>query len=187
MGPAAPDTRGLRWPCVVLVVLAVAVLVGCEQSSPESTESESAHSHKEAPKVDELLETLASTDTAPEKKLAAIHRARDERVVQAVPHLRRLLEADEPALVVASAAALKVLEARQADTAIIEAAERLSRTRQLEHLRQILYIIGDIGGPEATQYLRAVSEAHQVPGIRRTAGQILERMASATEASGATK
>ena len=123
-----------------------------------------------------LVEQLESQNLDAQTRLEAIHTAREAGLVEAIPALRELLGADEPQVVVAAAAALQGLDAPNIGSAVVEAAGRLSRERHFEQLRQLLFIVGDIGGMAARTYLEAVADAHQVPPIRQTAGQVLERM-----------
>jgi HEAT repeat protein len=121
-----------------------------------------------------LVDELTGVDVLDERRLEAIHQAREAKVEQAVPALRELLDSDNPDIIVASAAALEGLEVEEAGGDIVEAASQLSRDQQFEHLRQLLFVVGDVGGPEARIYLETVADGHQVPGIRQTAAQVLE-------------
>lgn len=123
-----------------------------------------------------VVEALAGDKVDDDKRLEAIYEAREAKVAAAIPALRELLGSDNPEIVVASAAALEGLDAPDAGGDIVEAASRLSRSHAFEHLRQILFIIGEAGGPQARIYLETVAEGHQVPGIRQTASQVLEEM-----------
>ncbi|QDG52592.1 hypothetical protein FIV42_18170 [Persicimonas caeni] len=152
----------------------VGVLAGCDRS-PEEAPAASAGAGAGVD-AEKLVETLEREGVAAEARLEAIHKARDAKVAKAIPALQKLLKSPNPEIVVASAAALNGLDAREATGSVLEAAGRLGRENHYEQLRQLLFIIGDIGGPEARTYLETVADSHDVPPIRHTAGQVLERM-----------
>lgn len=160
---------------ILLVALLAVPLAGCERGQAEQEPKASADA---APTVDvdALIEKLEAEEVGPDERLSAIHTARDEQVAEVVPALEGLLMSANPEIVVAAAAALNGLDANDAAGAVVEAAGRLGRERHYEQLRQLLFIVGDIGGPEARMYLEAVAQGHHLPAIRQTAGQVLERM-----------
>lgn len=166
----------------LVIVSLVAMLVACdkEQNAAEQSDAavpEEVQAERLAPEQrDEIVATLRDAEASADARLEAIHRAREARVDEAVPALVDLLEADDPDLAVAAAAALQALDARDAVTKIIDLAGRLSRAQQWEHLRTVLYVIGDFGGPRARTYLQTVAEGHQVPPIRQVAADILDGM-----------
>lgn len=159
----------------VLVALVGALAPACDRSNgtDDSTGEQQAAGDRSS---SEVVAVLADEDATTEERLRAIHRARDQKIDAAAPKLIDLLDADNPDIVVAAAAALAKLDAPQADTAVVEAAGRLSRARLYESLRQMLFIVGEVGGPASRTYLEAVAEGHQVPAIRDTAKQVLETM-----------
>ncbi len=164
----------------VALAVVLAFGAGCERSAdaPEdkqrAIEEDQPEDDPSAAEHAEVLEDLEDEQASEEERLDAIHRAREARLEDAGPALRALLESDSPDVVVASAAALERIEGADAGPAVVAAAERLSRTRQYEHLRQLLYILADIGGPQATIYLQAVADGHEFPGLRQVATGILE-------------
>lgn len=121
----------------------------------------------------EATEILADPDAEPRAQLDAIHEVAEQGEKEAFDDLFRILAAGEPVLAVAAGAALSRLDAPDTDKALIDAAERFSRQRELEYLRQILYIIHSTGGPRAEIYLKTLAEGHEVDAIRRSAADIL--------------
>ncbi|MFP4599119.1 MAG: hypothetical protein ACLFVJ_12750 [Persicimonas sp.] len=146
-----------------------------EQAKDDSPQDDSPQDDSPQDEHAEILEDLEDEKASEDERLDAIHRAREARLEGAASGLRALLESDSPDIVVASAAALERIDGEEAGPAVVAAAERLSRTRQYEHLRQLLYILADIGGRQATTYLRAVADGHEYPGLRQVATGILER------------
>lgn len=185
--------RALRTAAGCLALCAALISAGCERTPDDPAQPQNATSpasstlRPSAPRsaaplsgalsaADSaaLLKVLADADAAPQALLDAIHTARDGKIAAAIPALKRLLEDTRPGIVVAAAAALAGLNAPDADIELIEAAGRLSRARRLESLRQLLYILGDLGGPRAKTYLETIAEAHESPAIQQAATQILQ-------------
>jgi HEAT repeat protein len=163
----------------VLIALVASGLVACDRpdDSVASQASEQASaSNNSSVDVDAIVSDLEDGDVSDAERLDAIHQAREAGVGEAIPALRGLLEADDLEIVVAAAAALAGLDAEDAGGDIVEAASRLSRSHDFEYLRQLLFIIGDVGGPQARIYVETVAEGHQVPAIRQTAAQVLQDM-----------
>lgn len=161
---------------IALVVVAAGAGVGCDGSKTGSSQATKARVDKSAEDAAQVIAQLNDDKLSTDKRLAAIHRAGDEKIERAIPRLHKLLSADDPDVVVAAAAALSQLDDAEADNDVVEAAGRLSRRREYEHLREILFVVGAIGGPASRTYLQAVADGHQVPPIRRAAAQILENL-----------
>lgn len=165
---------------ISLIVLVAGGLAGCDglggESASEPTSKPISESTSTEVDSSAIVETLGSDAVSDDKRLEAIYEAREAKVEQAAPALRKLLNSENPEIVVAAAAALDGLDAKEAGGDVVEAASRLSRDQKFEYLRQLLFIIGDIGGPEARIYMETVAEGHQVPAIRLTAAQVLEDM-----------
>lgn len=164
---------------IALWVVFGAILCACDSQSASTTDSmphttsDKASGAPAKAKRAAIVETLTDRSAADDARLESIHRARDLGVTDAVPALRSLLHSDNPNIVVAAAAALDGLNATGADLALIEAAGQLGRARQFEHLRQLLYLLGSVGGPRAKTYLETIAEGHELAPIRNTAAQIL--------------
>jgi len=162
------------------VVLMGAVFGACDSGktppAPVETHRETQAQTDARAQRARTLKTLADEDMADEARLASIHSARDLKITEATPELRKLLAHPNPDLVVAAAAALDGLNAKDTDLALMEAAGHLGRAREFEHLRQLLYILGSVGGPRARTYLETVAEGHELSAIRNTAQQILNDM-----------
>lgn len=169
--------RGAKLAAVLVLS---AALAGCDANKrskntvdkhgAEATTAETSVRNERA----QILKTLADEDAPDDARLDSIHSARDLQIADATPALRKLLSDDNPDIVVAAAAALDGLDAKDADLALIEAAGHLGRARQFEHLRQLLYLIGSVGGPRTRTYLETVAEGHELSPIRDTAAQILK-------------
>lgn len=170
---------------IAAVIVLSAVLGACDSSQASKTviannnasdKSADPSSKKQFSKTQRatILKTLADENASEDARLDSIHSARDLQLADAIPELRKSLKSDNADIVVAAAAALDGLNAKDADLALIEAAGHLGRARQFEHLRQLLYIIGSVGGPRARTYLETVAEGHELPPIRDTAAQILK-------------
>jgi HEAT repeat protein len=181
-------------PLALVIAALMAVFAGgvvaCDKSDagksgaerPASGEPASGEPAAEDPETGEkvdakaLVAALADDEVSDERRLEAIHQARDAKISEATPALRELLSADNSEIVVAAAAALDGLDAKDLGPDIVEAASRLSRDHKFESLRQLLFIVGEVGGPQARIYLETVAEGHEVPGIRQTASLVLEEM-----------
>lgn len=163
-----------------MLILAAAVALGaallaCDAPKTGSPgESSGSETSPQARHDAAVLKTLADPSAPDDARLESIHSARDRQLHAALPQLRALLHSDNPELVVAAAAAVEGLGAEDADLALIEAAGALGRAHHFEHLRQLLYLIGAVGGPRAHTYLSTVAQAHELAPIRNTAAQILE-------------
>ncbi len=165
-------------------LIALAVLLGCAGLACDSKEKPSApvpSAKAHAKDASKIVGELGAKDLPVDKRLDAIHRAGDEKIDAAIPRLRALLSSKHPDVVVAAAAALAQLHAPHADADVVEAAGRLSRDRQYEHLREILFVVGEIGGPASRTYLKAVADGYDVPPIRQTAAQVLEDLPPRTK------
>lgn len=182
MSPTSPiSNRPLRRVVsLAAVVLMGAVFGACDEhktppASGEAQREPQAQADAQAQRA-RALKTLTDEDATDDARLANIHNTRDLQITEATPELRKLLAHENPDIVVAAAAALDGLNAKDADLALMEAAGHLGRAREFEHLRQLLYIIGSVGGPRARTYLETVAEGHELSAIQNTARQILKEM-----------
>lgn len=184
MSPTAPWLSTLLYRGSKFISLS-ALLVAVGLSSPACDSKDKASSDRAdknaagAPKQAQnaaVLKALTDEDASESARLDSIHSARDLQLMDAIPALQELLKNDNADIVVAAAAALDGLDAPDTDLLLIEAAGHLGRARDFEHLRQLLYIIGNVGGPRARTYLETVAEGHELPPIQDTAAQVLKDM-----------
>lgn len=171
--PKACLTRFAPRGAAIAALLAVGAALGACDATKPGAPGESAKSTATSTGAD-ILKTLADPGASDDARLDSIHSAREQQLHRAIPELRKLLRSNNPELVVAAAAALEGLGAEDADLALIEAAGDLGRARHFEHLRQLLYLLGNIGSPRANTYLETVAQGHELPPIRDTAAQILK-------------
>lgn len=118
---------------------------------------------------------LEDPEADPEAQLRAIQELRDQDATGAAPALRPFLEHELSPLRVAAAAALVALDDRPSHPQILKLAEDLSRDRDPQYV-PTLFIVADMGTPEAREYLSTVAEAHPAPAVRQVAGDALSEM-----------
>jgi hypothetical protein len=66
------------------------------------------------------------------------------------------------------------MRARSAVPVLID----LARGRDMGFLQEIVFAVGEIGGPEAEAYLFTVAQGHDQPAIQAAARQALETMSA---------
>lgn len=119
---------------------------------------------------DELVELLNDG----EARLVALQELRDRRLREATPKVREFLADPDAGVRVAAAATLVAFEDAESYSAIVEAAEGLSRERNPQ-LMPMLYIVADISTDEARTYLQALADGHELEAVRKVAGEALAK------------
>ncbi|HEX5745642.1 MAG TPA: HEAT repeat domain-containing protein [Archangium sp.] len=131
-----------------------------------------------------LLQDLRSQDDR--IRQFALRVLADRRNPAAAPLLiSQLQEEDDPQTVRQAIGALAEMKARDAVPALID----LVKDREIGFVQEVVFAIGEIGGPEAEAYLFTVAQGHDQPDVQAAAQQALDtllasRKLSAPEARG---
>jgi HEAT repeat protein len=86
--------------------------------------------------------------------------------------IERLKEATDAEGVRKTMGALVEMKARVAVPVLID----LSRGRDVGFVQEIVFAVGEIGGPEAEAYLYTVAQGHDAPAVQEAAQQALETL-----------
>ena len=163
---------------LALAAVFVGTTSGCDSRPDEQAASEEAGAAAAAENAAEIAAQLAilqDADAGPEARLRAIQELRELRATEAVPAIRPFLEHERSPMRVTAASALVALDDRPSRPQILKLAEDLSRDRDPQYI-PILFIVADMGGPEAREYLRTVAEAHPAPAVRQVAADALKEV-----------
>jgi hypothetical protein len=86
--------------------------------------------------------------------------------------IERLKEATDAATVRKTMGTLVEMKARVAVPALID----LARGRDVGFVQEIVFAVGEIGGPEAEAYLYTVAQGHDAPAVQAAAQQALDTL-----------
>jgi len=114
----------------------------------------------------------ALDDPDPSVRQVAFGAIAERHLVEAMPHLVRLLQSKEELVRDGAIGALVALRDRRA----IKPLTDLAAFKDLDLMRRIIDAVGSIGGDDAHAYLELVASGHDVPIIRELAQQALDRM-----------
>lgn len=121
-----------------------------------------------------LIEVLRSSKESDKAKLTAVQEIREREIAGTEVELRKLLNGDDDSLKAPAAAALVKLGDAESHDQILEVAQQFSRDKN-PSLLPMLYILGDIGGPEVITYLDTLADAHPVPEVRQVAKEAVQK------------
>ncbi|MCY1033779.1 HEAT repeat domain-containing protein [Corallococcus sp. BB11-1] len=123
-------------------------------------------------RTDEALVTdLRATDTRIRE--FALRTLADRKHPAAAPLLiERLKDTGDAAAVRRTIGALAEMKAKSAVPALID----LARGRDSGFLQEIVFAVGEIGGPEAEAYLYTVAQGHDTPSVQAAAKQALDTL-----------
>ena len=126
----------------------------------------------------DLVAMLSRDPALPrEAVLGAVEQCRERRLKACAPALRARLATEDAEVLLGLAGALVRLEDRDSSQALVDATTRLSRAGRAQDFVAMIYLLGDLGGAPARQYLTTLAEAHPVPQVQEAAGQALKSMA----------
>jgi hypothetical protein len=96
----------------------------------------------------------------------------ERRHPAAAPLLIRQLQDESPREVRRAIGVLAEMKAREAVPALID----LMKDREIGFAQEVVYAIGEIGGPEAEAYLFTVAQGHDQPDVQAAAQQALDTL-----------